>query len=194
MPRLRNIALVIALVLGGGLLHAQPADEPDASGDQVPEVDLPMQKQAQLSPKEMAKKSDSLIEEMKGMLKRVLQLQQTARKQKDIIKLNCVNDKLLQLKQLLNIADAARNNLTEAITLQNEPERYHQYGQITIAHEKGAVARDEAEACIGEELIFVGPTEVQVDEPDVVDDPTEDDPFNFDLDELEPPAYASPFM
>ena len=192
MRLIRNIAVGVALVLGGGLLHAQPADE--AAAEDTADVGVPTEKEAQLSPREMTQKSDGMIEEMKTMLKRVLQLQQTARKQKDIIKLNCVNDKLLQLKQLLNIAEAGRNNLTEAISLQNEPERYHQYGQITISHEKGAVARDEAEACIGEELIFVGPTEVEVDGPDIADDPTEDDPFDFDPGDLEPPAYASPFF
>ena len=191
MRSLRNILIVVAMFVGASYLHAQPADEPAAPDE---EVSVPMEKEAQLSPKEMTKKSSELIEEMKTMLKRVLTLQQTARKQKDIIKLNCVNDKLLQLKQLLNIAEAAVNNLTEAITLKNEPDRYHQYGQITISHEKAGVARDEAEACIGEELIFIGPTAVEVDGPDVVDDPTADDPFDFDPGDLEPPAYASPFF
>jgi hypothetical protein len=152
-----------------------------------------MEKQAQLSPKEMTEKSSELIADMNVMLKRVLQLKQTARKSKDIIKLNCVNEKLLELKQLLNIADTASTDLTEAITVQDEQGRYHQYSQITISHEKAGVARDEAEACVGEELIFVGPTEVDVTGPNIPDDPTADDPFDFDPGDLEPPGYASPF-
>lgn len=192
MNLLRNIivaGVVVAMFIGGSYLYAQPEEEEESA-----EVKVPMEKKAQLSPKEMTKRSEEMITEMKGMLKRVLKLQQVARKQKDIIKLNCVNDKLLQLKQLLNIAEAARNNLTEAITVKNEGDRYHQFGQITISHEKATVLRDEAEGCIGEELIFLGPTEVDVDKPDIDDDPTDDNPFDFNDPDIERPGYASPFL
>jgi hypothetical protein len=192
MRSLRGLTIFLALVIGGGFLHAQPADEP-AEGDDAPEVSVPMEKQAQLSPKEMTEKSSELIADMNVMLKRVLQLKQTARKSKDIIKLNCVNEKLLELKQLLNIADTASTDLTEAITVQDEQGRYHQFTQIIISHEKAGSVRDEAEACVGEELIFVGPTEVDVTGPNIPDDPTADDPFDFDPGDLEPPGYASPF-
>lgn len=180
-------AALAALAFGGHSLYAQPG-----GADEDAEVTVPMETEAQISPAEMREQVASLISEMQGMLKRVVDLQQVARKEKDVIKLNCVNDKLLQVKQLLNIADEAENELVEAIAQQDEADRYHQYGQVTISHEKVSVLRDEAEACIGEELIFLGPTEVETDAPDIQDDPTDDDTFEDDL-LLEDPAYASPF-
>ena len=49
-----------------------------------------------------------------------------------------------------------------------------------LAHERATAERDEAEGCIGEELIFVGPTQIDVDGPTIPDDPTDDpeDPFS----------------
>ncbi|HUH03800.1 MAG TPA: hypothetical protein VML75_17515 [Kofleriaceae bacterium] len=195
MHLVRNtlIAAALASLIGGGYLYAQPAGGPSA--DDEDDIAVPMEGTASLTPREMTQKSDELIEEMKGTLRRVLTLQSAARKTKDIIKLNCVNDKLLQVKQLLNISEASRNNMTEAIASNDEGGRYHQFSQVTVASDKTRTLRDEAEACIGEELTFVGPTQIEVDKPDVVDDPTKDDPFDFSGNsvEIERAAYASPF-
>lgn len=190
----RKFLTILALatgVAGGGLLYAQPADQPD---NDKPDVTLPMEKQVTISPKEMQQQSEKLIGEMKKMLDRVITIQQVARKQKDVIRLNCVNDRLLQVKKLLNIADSARNDLVEAIAADDERDRYHQYTKVTISHERVSVLRDEAEACVGEDLIFLGPTEVEVDKPPIVDDPTKSDPFSLAGQPIERPVYATPFL
>jgi uncharacterized protein YfkK (UPF0435 family) len=170
--------------MGGGALYAQdgPATEPSA------DVTVPMQKQAQLSPTEMVAQAESLIRKMQEALKRVVGLQQVARKQKDVIKLNCVNDKLLQIKQLLNIAEAALTNTHEAIAQHDDGARYHEFSKLVISEQQVGVLVGEAENCIGEELVFLGPTEVIVDGPDIPD-PTE----RAEDRGIEDPAYASPF-
>jgi hypothetical protein len=189
MKTLRRALFVAALgslAIGGSLL-AQPGGGEEKTAD----VTLPMAKDANLTPVQMQSGAEEHIQSMQEMLRRVVELQQLARKQKDVIKLNCVNDKLLQVKQLLNIGESSRTNLVESVAQRDGDGARHQFGQVTIAKEKVTVLRDEAEACIGEELIFLGPTEIQVDKPDIPDDPTDDsDPFD---DILEPPAYASPF-
>ena len=62
--------------------------------------------------------------------------------------------------------------------------------KVVIAEQQVTVLAGEAEACIGEELVFLGPTEVEVDEPDHPDDPTGPEPEI----EIEDPGYASPFL
>jgi hypothetical protein len=180
----------LAVTVAAGSLLAQPAGD----AGKTPDVTIPMEKQVTLSPREMQVRTESMINEMKGMLDRVLAIQQMARKQKDVIRLNCVNDRLLQVKKLLNIAEASRNDLVEAIAADSETERYHQFTKVTISHEQVSVLRDEAEACVGEELIFLGPTEVVVDRPPIVDDPTRNDPFDLGSEDIERPAFASPFL
>lgn len=189
-----SMAAVAATVLiGGGLLWAQPSGGDAAKPAQEPSGEAALlERQVELSPREMLAEAERRIQEMQAMLTRVVEVQQVARKHKDVIRLNCVNDKLLQVKQLLNIAESARNDLVEAAAAGNEEERYHQYSQITISHEKASVLRDEADACVGEELSFLGPTSVDVDAPAVADDPTREPPFDLPGPPIDRPPTATP--
>ena len=187
-------AILAAGLAGGGYIYAQTPDG-DGDGEKLPEVTASGEVEADLSAREMQSESGRLIKEMEGFHVRVLELQTAARKAKDVIKLNCVNDKLLAVKQLLNIAESANTDLTEAVAGGDRAQQVHDYGQVKLAHERSVAERDEAEGCIGEEIIFVGPTEVDVQGPDIPDDPTDDpdDPFSGVSVELEHAAYATPF-
>ena len=224
---IRTALLTAAIaLLGGGMLYAQPgADtkpaDPTATpatpaatppaptptpapvpSTDLPDVTLPGGKSAELSPREMSLRADEMIKEMETTHRAVLDMQAQAKQAKDVIKLNCVNENLLAVKQLLNIADAAENELDEAIARGDRSEQVHQFGQITIASEKSLAARDEAQGCIGEELHFIGRNDISVTGPAIRHDPTDDgdlgdvggdDPFDVAV-PLEDPAFASPFM
>lgn len=185
------IAALIAVALFTGSLQAQQAGDDEADNKAPADVTVPMEKTAKLTPAEMRAKADELVANMQGIFNRVLEIQQIARTQKDVIKLNCVNDRLLQIKQLLNIAESSRTDLIEAISKQDESGRYHRFSLVTIAFENITTLREEAEACVGNELTFLGPTEVLVDKPDILDDPTFIDPGGV---LIERPAYASVFL
>jgi hypothetical protein len=193
LPRSVLAALALGAVIGVGTLAAQPAPPtPD-----TPDIVAPGDTRADLSPREMATETKRLLSEMEGYHVRVLQLQGAARKAKDVIKLNCVNEKLLAVKQLLNIGEVAENDLTEAIASGDRDAQVHQYSQVKLAQERAVAARDEAEACIGEEIIFVGPTKVEVDGPAMPDDPTDDpgDPFDVvPVSDFEDVNTASPWF
>ena len=212
-------AIVATAFAGGGMLYAQPGAAPTPAGPTPapgsgsaaptpapgpaapadPDVSLPTEKDVKLSTQEMSENADKLISDMEGTHRHTLELQAQAKQAKDVIKLNCVNENLLAVKQLLNIADEAKTDFTEAKIQGDRGEQVHQYGQITIAAEKSKDAGSEAQACIGEELHFVGKNDVTVDGPAIPHDPTKDgdvgvadgeDPYSTDL---EDPAYASPF-
>jgi hypothetical protein len=214
--------IVAAGFVGGGMLYAQPGAAPatgsgSGSGSStaaptpaaptpapaVPaddtDISLPSEKDVKLSTQEMAENADKLIAEMEQVHRHTLELKASATQAKDVIKLNCVNENLLAVKQLLNIADEAENDFTEAKMQGDRGEQVHQYSQVTIANEKAKEAGAEAQACIGEELHFLGKNDVSVEGPDVPHDPTKDgdvgvasgdDPY---FTRLEDPAYASPF-
>ena len=190
MRNLVKVSLIAGSLAFGGLLYAQEGggDKQEKKADTA-EVDVSGEKKAELSPLEMQKKTDELIGAMREGLKEVIKVQKIARKQQDVIKLNCVNDKLLQVKQLLNIAEGANTDMQEAIEQVNENERYHQYGKVVIGAEQVSGLVEEAKNCIGEELIYIGPLTIDVDRPDI-DDP---DQNPFPEVDIEPPAYASPF-
>jgi hypothetical protein len=190
------IAVAVAL-LGVGTLSAQPGSPPAPAPTPVPDVTASGETRANLSPREMVTETKKLLGEMEGFHVRVLALQGAARKSKDVIKLNCVNEKLLAVKQLLNIADQAQNDLTEAIAGSDRDAQVHQYSQVRLAHERATAERDEAEGCIGEEIVFIGPTQLDVDGPAMPDDPTNDpiDPFSpVPADSFEQVNTASPWF
>jgi hypothetical protein len=191
--------LVACLAAGSGYIAAQPKKDEAPSPDPgpLPDVTVSGETKANLSPREMTDEASRLIGEMDRYHLRVLELQKSARKAKDVIKLNCVNEKLLAVKQLMNIADAAKTDLTEAISGDDRDAQVAKYGQVVLAHERATAERDEAEGCIGEELIFVGPTKVETSGPTIPDDPTDDpeDPFaTNEMVDVEHANDATPFF
>lgn len=189
--------LLASLAAGSGYIAAQPGSPAPKPAPDLPDVTVSGETSATLSPREMTEETAKLIAEMDAMHLRVLELQKAARNAKDVIKLNCVNEKLLAVKQLMNIADAAKTDLTEAISGDDRDAQVAKYGQVVLAHERATAERDEAEGCIGEELIFVGPTKVEVSGPTIPDDPTDDpeDPFSTnEVVDVEHAADATPFF
>jgi hypothetical protein len=171
---------------------AAPADEhtPPPPGATSPDIDIPLRARAQISVEDMRAQVAKLQQQLDEVLRRVVQLQDVARRNKDVIRLNCVNDKLLQVKQLMNIADQARNNLEEAIARGDEEGRYHEFGRVTIVAQQGQTLSGEAENCVGEDLSYLGQTLVTVEEPELPDDPTVVDGPDFPI--VEPLPVASP--
>jgi len=190
MRKLFKVGVIVGSLAFGGYIYAQSdAGAEDTTPTATPTAE-PQQPHEELTPQQMIEKADELIKKMRDGLKEVIKIQRVARKQQDVIKLNCVNDKLLQVKQLLNISEGASTDMQEAIAQNDETERYHQFGKIEIGNEQVNGLVEEAKNCIGEELIYIGPLQIDVDAPEVED--PDQDPFPDDID-IDPPAYASPF-
>ncbi len=171
---LPKLPIFAAMLFTASFLYAQPSSPP---AEPVPTADpqLPGDEGANLSPAEMKKKADNAIATMKASLSEVIAIHQAATKQKDVLQINCVSDRLIQIKKLLNIAEAARNELTEAIANENQRDSYHQLSKVTISGENIETLSGEARGCIGEGMIIVGPTPVQVSAPPIKDNPTKGD-------------------
>ncbi len=59
-----------------------------------------------------------------------------ARDSKDVVKLNCVNEKLTQIKGLLRIAEQADIALQEAVAKRETSGAQHEYTKVAIANDK----------------------------------------------------------
>ena len=88
------------------------------------------------------------------------------------------------------LADTAQQNLQDAIARNDEEARYHEFGRLTIIHQQAGALASEAENCVGEDLTFLGPTEVLVTEPELPDNPTLVTGPDFPI--VEPLPVASP--
>src|SRR5689334_16326452 len=78
---------------------AQRKDRPP-SGD-----DMNMSNIESLSPAEMQTRSETMLKDMRDALRRVTEILGEARGSKDIVQLNCVNEKVTQIKGLLRISE-----------------------------------------------------------------------------------------
>ena len=127
------------------------------------QVDISVKQRSALAPQEMLNQGQEYFRAMNDTLKRMQVLEDTAKRQKDIIKLNCVKDKLVQGKVNLNLAEQAMTALQESIARADEGARTHEFTRLTIVNQKVLVLGAEAENCIGEDLSFVGATRVDVE-------------------------------
>lgn len=127
-----------------------------------------------------------LHDQIRADARHIQHLQQVARQEKDVIKLNCVNDKLVQAKPQMNIVDLKQQELETA----GDAERMAVFETIASAADSLRRLREEADQCIGEPITFSGgESSNSFTGPSAPDDPTR----GFGNHPIEPPAYASPF-
>jgi len=142
---------------------------------------------------EMLDKADKYIVEMKQVLKQVLQRVSDARAENDIVKLNCVNEKLVQVKGLLKIAEQADIGLQEAVARKDEGAE-SDFAKVGIARTKVDQMRVEAQECVGQ-LAYVVDEKTQV-EVEVPTDLPKGDPTDWSPPPpvMVRPPPASPFQ
>jgi hypothetical protein len=105
------------------------------------------------------------IARMKTSLKQVLGRVEEARTEKDIVKLNCANEKLAQVKALLKVAEQADIALHEAIS-NHDATADTEFSKVAIARTKVEGLRAEADQCIGQLAYIVDEkTTVEVVQP-----------------------------
>lgn len=169
MKQLKTIAFMLLLAVASQL-YAQPAPAPMSAAEI----------QARTAEAEVKVKTDE---------QKMLALQALARKEKDVIKLTCVNDKMVQLKAQANLFDQSRAELASVI---DKDTRDLAFDSITQIVERIRKLREEAEACVGQpELTNEFANDFQA--PPIQDDPTAGVPFDNNDTVVEPPAYASPY-
>jgi hypothetical protein len=201
---LRNNAVFVVLVLAAAPLYGQPSPTPDTPPDTTgdgttgdgtttptdgtdPNAAITGSITVTLSIPEMTSRIGELDAQTEEDARHVLRLQIQARKEKDVIKLNCINDKLLQIKALRNIIEGAKTDFEIAVSGNSADEQQYQFTRITLSSENVRQLREEANACAGEIPDHIGETIVEWEGPDLPDEPDGVEG------ELEPPGYASPF-
>jgi hypothetical protein len=186
--------LLLTTIFMGSTVFAQgPATEAPAAPGSPPgsAVDLSVKQRPTLTPADMVNQSKEYFTGMGAVVKRIQTLQDQAKREKDIIRLNCVTDKLVQARVNVNIAEQSMATMQESIARNDQGEQTHEFTRLTIVNQKVTVLGAEAENCIGEDLSFVGATRVDVEvDPNIPTyDPTQ--PGSPFIDITRPPE-ASP--
>jgi hypothetical protein len=126
-----------------------------------------------LSPTQTEANTIRFLSEMEGALTQITALQESARKEKDLVRLDCINEKIIEYRKLMEIVEPANKGLKQALKDNNNNERIHEYTKISISHERAMQLAREAETCNGEALTYSGDTIVEVDIDGEIPDPTE---------------------
>ncbi len=113
---------------------------------------LKFEESEKLSDGEKEARSAAEVQKMREVLKVVLGMLEQARNLKDVIRLNCVNEKLTQIKGFIRIAEQADVALQENVAKKEELGANHEFTKIEIAAQRVAQIRAEAEACGGTEV------------------------------------------
>lgn len=103
------------------------------------------------------------VSRMKDVLQRLLELREEARDSKDVVKLNCVNDKLTQVTGLLKMGEAAEVLLKDSLARRDHEAALHEFTKVTLGRQKTEDLRTEAESCVGELAVYSGSTQVTVE-------------------------------
>jgi hypothetical protein len=161
----------LILLFTASTLLAQPASPPPS---------VPTQTSA-----EMTTALQGFTKEITDAYRLVQQLQLQARKDKDVIRLNCINDKLIQMKAMRNIFDEAKSRFE---TADSGTEQTIRFDETRESWNKIRTLREQAQLCVGE-VQFQSESKGGWDAPDIPDDPSKN-PFP---ETPEDPGYASPF-
>jgi hypothetical protein len=155
--------LLLTTTLAAGVAFALGTGAMALPGAPAAQSDIAVKQRPTLTAQEMLSQSKAYYKAMTDVLKRIGALQEQSKRQKDIIRLNCVSDKLVQVKVNLTIAEQSIVALQETIARADEGGRTHEFTRLTIINQKVLVLGAEAENCIGEDLSFVGATRVDVE-------------------------------
>lgn len=173
-------------VLAAVTVHAQGAD-PAKTKPAKPAA-------ANLTVPEMKERATAFDAQILDDSRHVSHLRDVARNQKDVIKLTCVNDKLVVVKAQMNMFDGSRQRFTALVDGGATADAARpSYVELADLADKVKSLRGEADTCIGAPDLYKQEAGVEVTHPDFPDDPTTTDPFVPPEGALEPPAYASPF-
>jgi hypothetical protein len=182
-----------AVVLGvSGSATAQPGSAP-APSTPAPSPQLGFERRPQLSPQEESAQADAIISRMNQAAATVRRQLDTARQARDVVKSLCLSDKLSQIDVATRSAKDRQTALQAAAQRSDVELSNHEFTMMTVLSQRSQQLTAEANQCIGEDLAFVGQTQVDTVYPsglppeDLTQFPATDPPFVY-----VPPISVSP--
>jgi hypothetical protein len=147
---------VTALVLGvTGSATAQSGNA-SATGD----AQVGFDRRVQLSTKDELVQADTILtrlDQASGAVRRQLERARTAR---DVVKSLCLNDKLSQIDVAGRTAKDRQGALQAAVQRGDAELANHEFTIMTVLRQRSEQLVSEANQCLGEEVAFVGQTQV----------------------------------
>ncbi len=180
---LRWVVTGAVVLAASGSATAQPG----AGGGSAPSPSpsLGFERRPQLSPQEEMTQADAIVSRMTQAAATVRRQLDTARQARDVVKSLCLSDKLSQIDVATRSAKD-RQSALQAASQRNDAElSNHEFTMLTVLRQRAEQLVAEANQCIGEDLAFVGQTQVETEYPqglppdDTTQFPANDPPFVY---------------
>ena len=150
----------IASSEGGAVAQTAPATTPAAPADATGTVGF--QRKTSLTPQEQLAESAKHLGRMEQAAAGVRKMLEEARKQRDVVKTLCLNDKLSQVDVAIRSGRDRRAQLSSAVGRGDAELSNHEFTILTVLRQRSEQLVAEANQCIGEEAAFVGDTRTKV--------------------------------
>jgi len=172
-----------------------PAGNPAPVAGSQPALAQPAPQQMTLTGAEMLRQGQEYRQQIQGIAFQIQAQSEQAKRDKDVIRLNCLLDKQTQVRINGNILDQTLQTLQEAVSRRDESGQLHEYTRVTIINQKAQVLQTEADACVGAETNYVGATKVLVEAPPgISDSPDQPPPANPPVTVVDRPSVATPYQ
>lgn len=149
------------LAIAAGPAGAQPGGAPSGGAGGGANGAVGFERKTQLTGQEQlveATKHMGRMEQAAGGVRKMLE---EARKQRDVVKTLCLNDKLSQIDVAIRSGRDRRTQLQQAVARNDSELSNHEFTILTVLRQRVEQLVAEANQCIGEEAAFVGDTRVK---------------------------------
>jgi hypothetical protein len=151
------------IAVGGvvlGVAGSATAQQPPA-GTSPQDAQVGFERRPQLTPQDELTQADVILTRMDQAAGTVRRQLEAARAARDVVKTLCLNDKLSQIDVAGRSARDRQSSLQAAVQRGDAELANHEFTVLTVLRQRAEQLNAEANQCIGEEVAFVGQTQVQ---------------------------------
>lgn len=166
-PTIAAIALISAgLVLGTALAQdgqQRQADRLLAEFDERGGSDWIDEDLENLTAGEMVERGEAKVGAMRVTLESVTELlEHTRETDRDILKINCINENLASMKGFVNVGEQSYESLQGSAGVDDMEAAKHHYTLVSIAGQRVTALGEQARVCAGEELRYADDAVLEV--------------------------------
>jgi hypothetical protein len=152
-------AIAASVLCGMGSATAQQQQQQQQTGAGA-NGQVGFERRPQLSPQEEMAQSDSILRRIDSAAGTVRRQLENARAARDVVKTLCLNDKLSQIDVANRSARDRQSALQSAAERSDAELANHEFTILTVLRQRVEQLTAEANQCIGEEMTWLGQTEV----------------------------------
>lgn len=153
-----------------------------------------LERSASTTPQEKLTYALEANEEIRISIRGISKMVETARRENNVERLQCLNSRLTAIRALVQVSESAEVAMKEALAVGRTDRADHEFRKIAVARTKTRQLQAEADRCIEDSSARVGETSVVVEGGDLGDESDLNavpfDPFDLGFD----PPEASPFL